>query len=115
MLRALAILAVLLLGTTIYVTIQDQYATEQTPQQTTQQPNSSAALSQGNKQPQDNAQKPSRNLPSWHRLFTWPDGMTAWAILLTLWAVAWQSNETRKAAQAALTSANAARTQIKVM
>jgi hypothetical protein len=115
MLRSLAILAVLLLGTTIYVTIQDQHATEQTPQQTAQQPNSPTTFSKSDKQSQDNTQKPSRNLPSWHRLFTWPDGMTAWAILLTLWAVAWQSNETRKAAQAALTTANAAKTQIKVM
>lgn len=107
MLKVFAILAVLLLGITVYVTIEDQHAAEQAPQQAAQQPNAPIPLGVDNNQPQNNAQKSSGNLPSWHRLFTWPDGMTTWAILLTLWAVAWQANETKKAAEAALLNTQA--------
>lgn len=107
MLKALAILAFLLLGATIFVTIEDQRSAERAPQQTAQQPTSAVASGQGNQQSQGNTQKPSRNLPSLHRFFTWPDSMTAWAILLTLWAIAWQSNETKKAAEAAHMNAQA--------
>jgi hypothetical protein len=46
--------------------------------------------------------------PSWIDTFTWPDGVTMWALLLTLFVIAWQSTETRDAA-------NAANAQIKMM
>lgn len=39
--------------------------------------------------------------PSWIETFTWPDGVTAWALLLTLLVIAWQSTETRDAAKSA--------------
>jgi hypothetical protein len=42
-----------------------------------------------------------QRFPSWYRLFGWPEGITAWAILLTLLAIAEQTVETRNAAQAA--------------
>ena len=44
---------------------------------------------------------PSNYLPWWYILVTWPEGITAWAIILTLVAISLQSNETRKAATAA--------------
>lgn len=34
-----------------------------------------------------------------YELFEWPDGITAWAIIATGFAIAWQSSETRKAAK----------------
>jgi hypothetical protein len=102
MLKVLAIIAAVILGLTIYVAIQDQRATEQAPEQTAHQANAPVASGVGNEHPQENTKKPSRNLPSWYGFFTWPDGMTAWAILLTLLAVAWQANETRRAAEASL-------------
>ncbi len=37
----------------------------------------------------------------WDVLFTWPEGITTWAIIATGFAIAWQSNETHKAARAA--------------
>ncbi len=37
---------------------------------------------------------------SWVETFAWPNGVTAWALLLTLLAIAWQSAETRAAARA---------------
>jgi hypothetical protein len=39
-------------------------------------------------------------LPWWYELFTWPEGITTWAIIGTGFVIAWQSNETRKAARA---------------
>jgi hypothetical protein len=40
--------------------------------------------------------------PWWNVLLAWPEGITAWLLLLTLGAIVWQAWETRKAAQAAL-------------
>jgi hypothetical protein len=38
-------------------------------------------------------------LPWRYELFSWPEGITTWAIILTGFAIAWQSYETRKAAE----------------
>jgi hypothetical protein len=37
----------------------------------------------------------------WDVLLAWPEGITTWAIIATGFAIAWQSNETRKSAEAA--------------
>jgi hypothetical protein len=47
-----------------------------------------------------NANKPW-HYPSWVDIFTWPEGATVWALFLTLLVIAWQSTETRAAAQSA--------------
>jgi hypothetical protein len=39
-------------------------------------------------------------LPWWYVLLTWPEGITTWAIIATGFVIAWQSRETRKAAEA---------------
>ncbi|MGA7829816.1 MAG: hypothetical protein WCA21_02525 [Terracidiphilus sp.] len=39
--------------------------------------------------------------PSWVDTFAWPEGVTGWALFLTLLVIAWQSVETRRAAQSA--------------
>lgn len=38
--------------------------------------------------------------PWWYVLVAWPEGITTWAIIATGLVIAWQSNETRNAAQA---------------
>jgi hypothetical protein len=38
--------------------------------------------------------------PVWAKYVTFPEGLGAWAVVLTLFAVVWQSIETRKAAEA---------------
>jgi hypothetical protein len=40
------------------------------------------------------------DLPWWAILYTWPEGMTVWAIIGTGFIIAWQSSETRKSAKA---------------
>ncbi|MGB6871047.1 MAG: hypothetical protein WA399_14185 [Acidobacteriaceae bacterium] len=56
----------------------------------------------GNSQSGQNANE-SHQYPSWIDTFRWPEGATAWALFLTLVVIGWQSNETRRAANAALT------------
>jgi len=51
----------------------------------------------------------------WHKLIAWPEGITTWAIMLTLGAIVWQTWETRKAAKGAGESAAAAIIQTKTM
>jgi hypothetical protein len=46
--------------------------------------------------------------PIWAKYVTWPEGVGAWAVILTLFVIAWQSVETRAAAQATQASAVAA-------
>jgi hypothetical protein len=43
----------------------------------------------------------------WHKFVTWPEGVTTWAILFTLAAIAGQAVETRRAAQATVRYAEA--------
>jgi hypothetical protein len=45
--------------------------------------------------------------PRWYRLFSWPEGITAWAIILTLIVIAEQTMQTRNAAESALLNAKA--------
>lgn len=64
-------------------------------------------------QPENSSRaKYSRNCgyeaPCWYILFAWPEGITAWAIILTFAVIGWQADETRKAAIAAKESAEAA-------
>ncbi|HEX3893172.1 MAG TPA: hypothetical protein VHW46_11425 [Terracidiphilus sp.] len=49
--------------------------------------------------PEERASQSESNPPSWHKLIAWPEGITAWLIMLTLGAIVWQSWETRKAAE----------------
>lgn len=56
-------------------------------------------------QPQNNDGKKqgcdcSPKSPCWHILLVWPEGITAWAIILTFAVIGWQADETRKAALA---------------
>lgn len=47
-------------------------------------------------------QKTEDGPQGWHKLVTWPEGITAWAIILTLISISYQSYWTRKAAEAAV-------------
>jgi hypothetical protein len=55
--------------------------------------------------PIQNANQSQSNPLWWHKLIAWPEGITAWLLLLTLGAIAWQAWETRKAAQSTEASA----------
>ena len=61
----------------------------------------SPAGNDNNAHSQDECQDPKKYMPWWYVLITWPDGIAVWAVLTTLGAIIWQSNETRRAAEAA--------------
>jgi hypothetical protein len=115
MLKYLAIF-VAILGLAVYVSIQSRCIVENAAQQqSAQSPNTPVSGGAPNELQQQNAGKVVPALPLWYGFFSWPDGVTAWAIILTLLAIAEQTKQTKKAAEAALASATAANAQIQVM
>jgi hypothetical protein len=102
------IAVVIVLGGCIYVSRQDQKTRDQY-EQNCNQLNASALPPSGHYEDCDKgAENAARHLPRWYRVFGWPDGITTWAILLTLVAIAEQTSQTRRAADATADSANAA-------
>jgi hypothetical protein len=96
-----AVAFVVIFGFTVYVSRQTQQITEQGVQQTAPTTNGLAASNVQESQANQDAKNPKRNAPFWFRFFTWPEGVTAWAILLTLLAIAEQTKQTSRAAEAA--------------
>jgi hypothetical protein len=93
---------VVIFGLTIYVSHQTQQIAEQNKTQAASTANGSTASKVPNNQTPEIPKNPIRNTPFWYSFFTWPEGATGWAILLTLFAIAEQTQQTRKAAEAAL-------------
>ena len=54
-----------------------------------------------------NTDQRKSNPPWWHEFFTWPEGITALLIMLTLGAIIWQAWETRVSARATEKAAEA--------
>jgi hypothetical protein len=100
MLKGLAILAVLILGLSIYVAIQDQRAAEQSARQSAKPSRTVASSSTQDEHGQQDTRTAKAISPSWHRIFAWPDGITAWAIILGLLAIVEQTSQTARAAKA---------------
>ncbi len=98
MLKYLAILAVIF-ALACYVAVQDQGSTPKSTQQGAPAANLSIAADAHQNHSNDDAENTKRNSPRWHRLFSWPEGVTTWAIILTLLAVAEQAKESAKATQ----------------
>jgi hypothetical protein len=100
MLKALVLCAVAILATSFYVSREDQRFADQHQHQS----QTSAALDAG-QHPQSDQDDLDGNPPNWHVYFSWPYGVTAWMVILTLVAVSWQANQTKRAADAALAQA----------
>ncbi len=47
--------------------------------------------------------------PCWHKLLSWPEGITAWLLMLTLGGIIWQAWETRRSAEASALAAKVAK------
>jgi hypothetical protein len=104
MLKYLGIFAVVI-GLSVFVTVQDEHHTDHPAQKSTQL-NSPVAPTEANKEhTQEHIEEPKGNPPSWHAFFVWPNGAGAWAVFLTLFAIIEQTIETRKSADAALLNA----------
>jgi hypothetical protein len=102
------IAVVVILGFSVYVARQDQ-ETRDEYEQKCQQLNAGAVPPSPHYEDCDKgADSAARHLPRWYRVFSWPEGITTWAILLTLLGIADQTAQTKKSAEAALISAKAA-------
>lgn len=99
-LRRYGIAVVLILGCCIYVSHQDQKTRDQYEQKCSQLNASSVPRSGHHEDCDEGAENAARHLPPWYRIFGWPEGITTWAILLTLLVIANQTRETAKAAEA---------------
>ena len=64
----------------------------------------------------NHSKSPNSDPPCWHKLLLWPEGITAWAIIATLFVIGWQAWETRRSADATNNAAQAAllNTQISI-
>jgi hypothetical protein len=67
-----------------------------------------ASVAKDNDGKAGNDAKETYQPPVWAKFVTWPEGVGAWAVILTLLAIVWQSVETRQAAEAAKAGADAA-------
>jgi hypothetical protein len=97
--KYVAILAVLF-GLTLYVARQDKRAAQQAAQKPAHLDSKVASGKTDEDHSQENIPNPEGYTPSWYGFFRWPNGVTTWAILLTLMAIAEQVQESRKATQA---------------
>ena len=64
-------------------------------------PSAALSSSANGQQVNQHTTKSEWNPPRWYRLFGWPDGITVWAVLLTLVAIAEQAKEASVASRAA--------------
>jgi hypothetical protein len=67
-------------------------------EEATRQMQSAPVAKDNNGEAADNAEKPQKP-PVWGKWVAFPEGVGAWAVILTLLAIAWQSIETSKAAR----------------
>ncbi len=108
------IAVILVLGCCVYVSRQDQEARDQYEQKCSQLNASAVPLSSHHKDCDKGAENAARHLPRWYRVFGWPEGITTWAILLTLLVIADQTAQTKRAAIAAEDAASATRRQSEI-
>jgi hypothetical protein len=112
MLKAMMLAGVTLLVTVILVVRYDKnfdtgsvgYSVE--CQQSSQPPSAAASLACKIYSTHE-ADQDKSNPPWWYKLLAWPEGITAWLLILTLGAIVWQAWETRKAAIASEVAAAA--------
>jgi hypothetical protein len=103
---------VVIFGLSVYVSNQTQRIADQGAQQTAPAANGSAVSNAHDGHAQEDTKNPKQNTPFWFRFFTWHEGVTAWAILLTLFAIAEQTKQTAKAAKAGQAAAETALLQL---
>jgi hypothetical protein len=105
MLKKLAIIGILLSFAIPAMATDNQPVSQRTSgerQQNTQQSPAPTVTPMTNNQTTAYYQQDGKEKPQgWHKFIAWPDGITAWLIMLTLGAIVWQAWETRKAAEAA--------------
>jgi hypothetical protein len=99
--KYLLILFALILGLSVYVSVQDERSLQQSGEKPAQSDNSVS------NNPPNGITNSKGNQPFWFRFVRWPEGVGAWAIILTLFVIGEQTRETAKAAKATEASVEA--------
>jgi hypothetical protein len=100
MLKAIAVVAIFIFGCAVYIAVQDEHATKQHAQQAAQCNEPVAPTKPNENHANNDVYNPERDTPRWYGIFRWPSGITTWAVILTLAAIAVQTRETARAAAA---------------
>jgi hypothetical protein len=95
------VLMVMTLAIAVYIASHDKQAAKQIAQDAARLRNQTPIAIANEQISQDDVEKAKRNAPSWFAFFRWPEGAGAIALILTLFAIAEQTEATRKAAEAA--------------
>ncbi|HEY2860026.1 MAG TPA: hypothetical protein VGJ21_16515 [Terracidiphilus sp.] len=103
-----SVLVCLILGFCIFVSHQDQKTRDDYENKCAQINAIIASPASPTEDCEKGAENAARHLPRWYRVFSWPEGITLWAILLTLLAIAEQTNATARAATASNTAVDVA-------
>lgn len=91
----------LIFGLTVFVSYKDQDHADRRTQQASTPNNTSVSAVADNAHPTESKENPQPHFLRWHRFFAWPEGITAWALFLTLMAIAEQTKHTARAADIA--------------
>jgi hypothetical protein len=98
---------ILTIGAVVAVTAEQHRAAEKYQRESQEDCARLAITAEENHPCENKTQGDKDYAPWWYILFTWPAGITTWALLGTGFAITWQSSETRKAARAAFLNAQA--------
>ena len=99
MLKSFVAGIVVIVGLAVFIAVKDERAAQKIAQHTAYLNKGAASAVTDENHPQENVE--NWDSIGWSGFFRWPNGTAAWAIILTLLAVAWQSIETQKSAKAA--------------
>lgn len=96
------IAVVIVFGLCVFVSREDQEARQQYEEKCNEFNARAATPPDRHEDCDEGAENAARHLPRWYRVFSWPEGITTWGILLTLLAIAEQTHHTGRAADASL-------------
>jgi len=96
------VVVTLILSATFWTARKDKETREQYEQKCAQLNASAVPPASHYEDCDKGAEKAAGHLPLLYHVFGWPEGITVWAILLTLFAIAEQTSQTRRAAEATL-------------
>jgi hypothetical protein len=102
------VIFVILVGIAFFIARQDERAAQQSAKESTQLDKRAFPADPNEKHPDKDIPDSKWDAPSWLiAFFRWPNGTATWVVILTMMAIAEQTKETAKAAQATQASAKA--------
>lgn len=94
-------LLLIVIGLGVVVAVQDHKTAEEAQRAASQPRNGASPVETDEQAAEAYIKNSERTEPVWYRFVRWPEGIGAWFVLLTLFAIADQSYQTKRAADAA--------------